>query len=78
MGKAQADPYVLAKDTHGIGFRAADQIAQRIGIPHDSIIRASAGWSHVLLEATGNGHWALSVELQKDGRASCFWLDEKS
>ena len=53
--KVQADPYCLAKDIHGIGFKTADQIAQKIGIPHDSLIRACAGLNHVLLEATGNG-----------------------
>ena len=41
--KVQANPYCLAKDIHGIGFKTADQIAQKIGIPHDSIIRACAG-----------------------------------
>jgi exodeoxyribonuclease V alpha subunit len=64
--KVQADPYCLAKDIHGIGFKTADQIAQKIGIPHDSIMRACAGLSHVLLEATGNGHCALPVELLRD------------
>ena len=62
----QANPYALAKDIHGIGFKTADQIAQKIGIPHDSIIRACAGLSHVLLEATGNGHCALPLEFLKD------------
>lgn len=33
----RANPYFLAKDVHGIGFKTADQIAQKIGIPHDSI-----------------------------------------
>ena len=37
--KVQLDPYCLAKDIHGIGFKTADQIAQKIGIPHDSILR---------------------------------------
>ena len=64
--KVQTDPYVLARDIHGIGFKTADQIAQKIGIPHDSILRACAGLSHVLLEATGQGHCALPVEI---GRA---------
>ncbi len=54
-----------AKDIHGIGFKTADQIAQTIGIPHDSLIRACAGLSHVLLGATGNGHCALPVETLK-------------
>ena len=31
--KVQANPYALAKDIHGIGFKTADQIAQKIGIP---------------------------------------------
>src|ERR1039458_161443 len=35
--KVRSDPYCLAKDIHGIGFKTADQIAQKIGIPHDSI-----------------------------------------
>ena len=48
IDKVQADPYCLAKDIHGIGFKAADQIAQKIGIPHDSIMRACAGLNHVL------------------------------
>jgi exodeoxyribonuclease V alpha subunit len=66
IDKVQADPYCLAKDIHGIGFKTADQIAQKIGIPHDSIIRGCAGLSHVLLEATGNGHCALPVETLKE------------
>jgi exodeoxyribonuclease V alpha subunit len=41
--KVRANPYALAKDIHGIGFKTADQIAQKIGIPHDSLIRACAG-----------------------------------
>ena len=41
--KVRSDPYRLAKDIHGIGFKTADQIAQKIGIPADSLIRACAG-----------------------------------
>ena len=66
VAKVQANPYVLAKDIHGIGFKTADQIAQKIGIPVDSLIRACAGLGHVLIEATGDGHCALPVELLKE------------
>jgi exodeoxyribonuclease V alpha subunit len=55
----RANPYVLARDIPGIGFKTADQIAQKIGIPHDSLARAGAGLEHLLLEATGQGHCAL-------------------
>ena len=69
--KVRTDPYRLAKDIPGIGFKTADKIAQKIGIPVDSLIRACAGLSHVLLEATGEGHCALPVELLKVN--SCSW-----
>ena len=75
--KVQTDPYVLARDIHGIGFKTADQIAQKIGIPHDSILRACAGLSHVLLEATGQGHCALPVELLRDEAGKLLLVDEK-
>ncbi len=58
----RANPYTLARDIHGIGFKTADQIAQQVGIPVDSLVRACAGLSHVLLEATGAGHCALPVD----------------
>jgi len=77
VAKVQANPYALAKDIHGIGFKTADQIAQKIGIPHDSIIRACAGLSHVLLEATGNGHCALPLEFLRDEAGKLLLVDDK-
>ena len=54
------DPYRLARDIHGIGFRTADEIAGRLGIAPDSARRAAAGLRHVLQEAAGSeGHVAL-------------------
>ncbi len=61
--KVRDDPYRLARDIHGIGFKSADQIAQKLGIPRDSLLRASAGLGHALLEATGHGHCALPEQL---------------
>jgi len=75
--KVQANPYTLAKDIHGIGFKTADQIAQKIGIPADSLLRAAAGLSHVLLEATGEGHCALPVELLRDQAGKLLSVDDK-
>ena len=62
----RSNPYTLSQDIPGIGFKTADQIAQKIGIPHDSVLRACAGLNHILLEATGQGHCALPVELLKE------------
>ena len=73
----QTNPYALAKDIHGIGFKTADQIAQKIGIPLDSLIRAGAGLSHVLIEATSEGHCALPLELLKDEAGKLLLVDDK-
>jgi exodeoxyribonuclease V alpha subunit len=73
----RANPYALAQDIRGIGFRTADQIAQKMGIPHDSLLRACAGLSHVLLEATGQGHCALPVSILKDEAAKLLLVPEK-
>jgi exodeoxyribonuclease V alpha subunit len=59
IDEVRANPYSLAQDIQGIGFKTADQIAQKLGIPQDSLIRARAGLRHVLLEATKAGHCAL-------------------
>ncbi|EGV33422.1 helicase, RecD/TraA family [Thiorhodococcus drewsii AZ1] len=56
--RVRENPYRLALDIHGIGFKTADTIAERLGIPHDSLIRAQAGVRHVLQEIAGDGHCA--------------------
>ncbi len=55
------NPYRLAEDIRGIGFKSADTIAQNVGIPRDSILRARAGVAYTLSEASGNqGHCFLA------------------
>lgn len=56
--KVSENPYRLALDIHGIGFKTADVIAGRLGIAPDSLIRAQAGVRHVLQELSGDGHCA--------------------
>lgn len=53
------NPYRLARDIRGIGFVTADQIAQKLGIPKTSIMRARAGISYALLQAVENGDCGL-------------------
>ncbi|WP_432842127.1 SF1B family DNA helicase RecD2 [Dactylosporangium sp. CA-092794] len=52
-------PYRLAADVWGIGFRTADTIAQAVGIPSDSPQRVQAGIQYTLSEAADNGHCYL-------------------
>lgn len=57
--KIRTNPYLLAKDIRGIGFKTADEVANKLGISRDSRYRACAGVEHILLEATQQGHCAL-------------------
>ncbi|GAA4151186.1 ATP-dependent RecD-like DNA helicase [Actinomadura keratinilytica] len=50
------EPYRLAADVWGIGFKTADTIAQAVGIPHDSPERIKAGLRYTLSEAADDGH----------------------
>ena len=56
------NPYRLAKDIAGIGFKTADGIASKLGIAADSPHRLKAGVLHVLDEASGDGHTCLPRE----------------
>ena len=52
----QNDPYQLADDVHGIGFKKADQIAQGMGIPLDAPARLKAGLVYTLSQMANDGH----------------------
>jgi exodeoxyribonuclease V alpha subunit len=56
------EPYRLASDVWGIGFKTADKIAQSLGIPHDSPQRVRAGLQFTLSEASEDGHCYLPQE----------------
>jgi exodeoxyribonuclease V alpha subunit len=53
------NPYRLARDIRGIGFRTADVIAEKLGIEKTAMIRIRAGISYALAEAMGDGHCGL-------------------
>jgi exodeoxyribonuclease V alpha subunit len=56
VSAVQGNPYRLATDIHGIGFRTADRIAQNLGIDPNSQVRAEAGILHVLNDLMEGGH----------------------
>ena len=58
----QENPYRLAEDISGVGFKIADEIASRIGIHTDSDYRIRSGMLYTLLQATGEGHVYLPKE----------------
>jgi exodeoxyribonuclease V alpha subunit len=59
IGVVRTQPYRLASEVWGIGFKTADTIARAVGIPHDSSQRIKAGLQFTLSEATSDGHCFL-------------------
>ena len=53
------NPYRLARDIRGIGFKTADAIAMRLGIDKAAMVRVRAGISYALTEAMDEGHCGL-------------------
>ena len=53
------NPYRLARDIRGIGFKTADAIAMKLGIEKTATIRVRAGISYALTEAMDEGHCGL-------------------
>ena len=70
------NPYQMAEDVSGIGFRLADEIARRAGIGMDSDYRIRSGVIYVLLQATINGHVYLPVEELKRQAAELLEISE--
>ena len=56
------NPYRLARDIRGIGFKTADAIALRLGIERTAMIRVRAGITYALTEAMDDGHCGLPTE----------------
>ena len=56
------NPYRLARDIRGIGFKSADAIAMKLGIEKTAMIRVRAGISYALTEAMDKGHCGLPTE----------------
>lgn len=61
-GILKENPYRMAEDVEGVGFRTADEIASRAGIRTDSDFRIRSGIQYVLQQAAGEGHTYLPVE----------------
>jgi len=65
--KVKENPYRLAADIVGIGFKKADAVAQQLGIEKDAEVRIEAGLQYVLKQQARNGHTCVPYDsLQKD------------
>ena len=73
----QENPYRLAKDIYGIGFKTADRIAQAIGIEKQSPLRVEAGVIHVLNELANEGHVYYPLDGLTKASAGILEVDEE-
>lgn len=64
--KIQENPYQVARDINGIGFKTADRIGQRMGYPLDSPVRIKEGTYYALMSETDNGHVCYPEEELKE------------
>jgi len=74
--KVNENPYNLAKEIHGIGFKSADTIAKGLGIPQDSPHRIDAGIEHVLWELSSEGNVCYPEEELLPAAATILELEQ--
>lgn len=72
------NPYRLADDIQGVGFKMADEIAQRAGIFTDSDFRIRSGIFYTLLQSVANGHTYLPKEELLAGASELLHVDPES
>jgi exodeoxyribonuclease V alpha subunit len=75
VAQVRENPYRLVLDIHGIGFKTADNLAQQLGIPQDSLLRAQAGLRHVLQEFSSEGHCAVEREKALEAATHLLAID---
>lgn len=70
------NPYRLAMDIHGIGFATADMLARKLGVEHDSLLRAEAGVFYILRSLESDGHVYYPLDKLVAKSASDLAIDE--
>ncbi len=74
-GILKENPYRLADDIQGVGFRIADEIASRIGIHTDSDFRVRSGILYTLMQSAQEGHTCLPTELLTQRASELLGVD---
>ncbi|MGN1180966.1 MAG: ATP-dependent RecD-like DNA helicase [Suilimivivens sp.] len=77
-GIMKENPYRLAEDITGVGFKIADEIASRIGIHTDSDYRIRSGILYVLLQGSGEGHTYLPADILEERAAMLLGLQPQA
>ena len=75
MSVVQNNPFQLARDIYGVGFKTADRIARSLGLPADHPTRIEAGILYLLEEMVGEGHVYAPSELLADRAVNLLEVD---
>lgn len=78
VGLIQDNPYRLADEVIGVGFRRADQLAESLGITGDAPARIAAGIEHVLGQGAREGHCFLPRSALRERAAALLGCDEEA
>ena len=70
------NPYKLADDISGVGFKIADEIAEKAGISRDSDFRIKSAIQYLLAQAGANGHACIPVEQLKNMASQMLLLED--
>ena len=74
----RSNPYRLADEVFGIGFRTADEIGQKLGIPSEDPQRLKAGLRHVLSEQTNEGHCYVPQDMLLELASNALLADPEN
>jgi exodeoxyribonuclease V alpha subunit len=77
ISRIRENPYVLAREVHGMGFLLADRIASRIGIRGDFPLRVQAGVLHVLRDSAEHGHCFVPLSALEKNASLMLGVDEE-
>ncbi len=77
-GILKENPYQMADDIPGVGFKMADEIARKVGIFTDSDFRIKCGVLYTLLQASGNGHTYLPEDELLDHASELLKVEKQS
>lgn len=78
IAKIKENPYQLANDIRGIGFKTADELASKLGIAPDSPFRIEAGVQHTLQQLSSEGHCAYPAEEVHQKAAELLGVDQEA
>ena len=76
-GVLKENPYRMAEDISGVGFRIADEIASKIGIHTDSDYRIRSGILYTLLQASAEGHIYLPADILAERTGALLELESR-